>query len=110
MNIDREEFDDPVELPDGVHHCGPTAYNTYGCRCRYCVKWSRLSASVRHYKGQGERLKRRREVRDYLALRGIYIAGPGPFKRNPTMLATIVANHLGDDLEVWLSSKSRSGR
>jgi hypothetical protein len=110
VNINREEFDEPVELPEGVHHGGSTGYVGHSCRCRHCVTWSRMYAQIRYYKAHNERLKRRREAQDYLMLRGVYLAGPGPFKRVPTKLARLVADFLGDDLDQWLEGKGRSTR
>lgn len=96
-----EEFGDPVDLPEGVHHGGHTAYGRHGCRCRYCVqyrrlydKWARLNAAA------GLR-EEKRSARDYLAWRGIQVYGPGPFRRNPIRLAQIVAAYFNDDLAAW---------
>lgn len=91
----------PVDLPDGVDHCGPRAYNAYGCRCRYCLTWRRLYDQAARYRTQAKRVARRDGARDYLAHRGIQTFGPGPFRKNPLPLARVIADYLGDDLELW---------
>lgn len=108
MNRSTETFDDPVELPDGVEHCGPTAYNRYKCRCRYCVLWRRMYDRVKETKRQARRVQLRDGARDYLAYRGVQVFGPGPFRRNPLPLARILAAYLGDDLDMWLNRKDET--
>ena len=110
MSTDDGEFADPVDLPDGIHHCGPTAYNLYKCRCRYCVTWRRLYDQKVHAQNARARMAKRREARDYLAFRGIQLNGPGPFGRSPRRLALIVADYLGDDLDALLDGRGRLWR
>lgn len=101
MNIRTEVFADPVELPDHLHHCGSTAYDKYGCRCRYCVIWRRMYDQMARYRSSAAIKRRKTGARDYLAHRGIQVYGPGPFRKNPLPLARLVANHFGDDLSLW---------
>lgn len=108
MNRNSEDFPDPVELPEGVHHCGPTAYNKYKCRCRYCATWSRLYQRAREARRTETNRRRRRMARDYLAYRGIQVWGSGPFRKQPLPLARIVARYLGDDLDDWLDREDQS--
>ena len=108
MNHSSETFPDPVELPEGVFHCGPTAYNKYGCRCRYCATWSRLYQRAREARRTETTRRKRRAVRDYLAYRGVQVWGSGPFRKNPLPLAQMVARYLGDDLETWLNREDET--
>lgn len=108
MNKSKEVFSDPVNLPDGVDHCGPTAYNRYGCRCRYCTMWSRLDSRARYVQTQAQRVRQRDGARDYLANRGIQVFGPGPFRKNPLRLAQIVANYFGDDIRLWINREDKT--
>lgn len=99
MNRSKEVFADPVQLPEGVHHCGPTAYNRYKCRCRYCCTWRRL---------YDRNIDLRNRVtwsasdaaRAYLTSRGIAVWG-GVFNKRPQVLARIVAGYFMDDLGEW---------
>jgi hypothetical protein len=100
-----QDFREPVDLPEGVSHCTPTAYGTYKCRCRYCVTWRRMYDQIRHHRDKEERQTRKRDCRDYLAHRGIHVYGSGPFRNRPERLARIVADALGDDLEAWLRKR-----
>lgn len=108
MNRSTETFADPVELPGGVDHCGPTAYGKYGCRCRYCVTWSRLYQRAREARRTEQTRQKRRGCRDYLAYRGIQVWGSGPFRKNPLPLARVVARYLGDDLDMWLNREDET--
>jgi hypothetical protein len=103
VNRNTETFAGPVELPEGVEHCGPTAYNKYGCRCRYCTTWSRLYQQAKAARQYNSLVKRRDGARDYLANRGIQVFGPGPFRKNPLRLAQIVAEYFGDDIRLWVN-------
>jgi hypothetical protein len=102
-NRNREEFADPADLPAGIHHCTPTAYNRYRCRCRYCTTWSRLDSKARYVQTQAHRVKQRDGARDYLANRGVQVFGPGPFRKNPIRLAELVAGYFGDDIRLWVN-------
>jgi hypothetical protein len=108
VNLGSETFPDPVPLPEGVHHCGPTAYNKYKCRCRYCATWSRLYQQARQARRTEQERRRRRLTRDYLAYRGIQVYGSGPFRKNPLPLARVVAAFLGDDLDAWVTREDQS--
>lgn len=108
MNRSTEVFAEPVDLPEGVHHCGPTAYNKYGCRCRYCVTWSRLYQRAQEARRTDQSRRRRQEARDYLAHRGIQVWGSGPFRKNPLPVARMVADYLGDDLEAWMNREDET--
>lgn len=101
MNRDTEEYDDPVELPEGVHHGGSTAYGRHKCRCRHCVKYRRLYDQMTRYRHAAAVKATKVGARDYLAHRGIQVYGPGPFRKNPRALAKLVAAYFGDDLELW---------
>lgn len=101
MNRDTEVFAAPVELPEGLHHGGATAYGRYKCRCRYCVKWRRLYDQMLHFRRAAEVKVQKRGAKDYLAHRGIQVHGPGPFYKNPYPLAKLVAKYFNDDLTNW---------
>lgn len=110
VNYNTEVFPDPADVPEDIPHGGSSAYNDYHCRCRHCATWSRLHRQVNYWRDQAQRLKRRREAQDYLALKGVTLAGPGVFRDSPIELALIVAKYLGEDLEAWLNGKGRSAR
>lgn len=95
MNRDDEAYEDPVELPEGVHHGSLRAYNAHKCRCRYCVRYRRLYDSMDRYRKTS---RRRDGATAYLARRGVYLSGRGTFSRSPGRLAQIIAEYLGDDL------------
>ena len=104
MNRDTREYDEPVDLPDGVDHGGSRAY-TLGCRCRYCVKFRRLYDQMARYRTSARNHTRKTGARHYLAHRGVQVWGPGPWFKNPLPLARLVAEYLGDDIELWTESE-----
>lgn len=106
MSRGPEEYPAPVDLPEGVWHCTPNAYNHYKCRCFYCSTWSKLYQQARQQRRQQLIIERRQFARDYLARRGIQVYGSGPFRRNPTPLARIVAKYLGDDFDAWADNRA----
>lgn len=97
---DAEEYADPVDLPAGVHHCSPAAYNHHGCRCRYCVQWRRLYDRALYYRNNPVRWSTKDAAHAYLTHRGI-AAYSGRFKHQPQILARLVANYFNDDLNEW---------
>ena len=106
MNRDREEFADPVELPEGVHHATQTAYGpAHRCRCRYCVKWRRMYDQLRDARERAARTEYQGAARAYLIHRGVLIYD-GPLKRRPLILARWLASYLGDNLEDWKEGTS----
>jgi len=100
VNRDTEEFAEPMDLPEGVQHCGSTAYGL-GCRCRYCVKWRRMYDQITYWKQAPRRRTRSEAALRYLAHRGVAVTH-GPFKKRPGVLAQLVANYFYDDLRVWV--------
>lgn len=93
----RQPYRDPVRLPDGVEHGSPSAYNKHRCRCAPCFEWRRGYDRMKRERAALLRKERRMTDREYLLTRGIELWGPGPFSRNPTVLANIVRRYLGDE-------------
>lgn len=100
MNRKNETFADPVELPEGVEHCSASAYNRFGCRCRYCVIYRRLYDSAARYREKARKMPYQPSAKAYLESRGVLVFG-GPFKSRQLILARIVADYFNDDLKEW---------
>ena len=86
-----------VHLPPSVHHGGPNAYGHYRCRCRLCKQWRRdydNGVTARNAWLRGTEFE---AARQYAKSKGVHVSRPGPFWRNPTALARMIAAVLGED-------------
>ena len=96
-----------VQLPYGVLHGTPNAYNHYQCRCEPCSAWRTAYDVERGRNRTLERHVRRDACREYVRGKGLRFYGPGPFRRNPETLARIIASYLGDDLDLYVKDYRR---